>query len=386
MEQKSIYQHSSMNIRVLLIFLSIAMVAVGIYLTNHYFDVKYPTGLSGGSMCDFNSFFNCDAATHSKAATLFGVPISLFGLLLGMLLLMGLPIKSARYEATLHHILYINAIGCFILLVYSLVALGSLCPFCTVYYILSFSVLGLFFKKSTLKKPDPAFLAGFGCVFMVAGGLTLYYIGHKEKGQTALASSLISQFDRYEKLSNPTVLSPHKIAQATEDFAKAPIQLIIFSDFQCPACKVLSSMMPAISKRYEGKINILYYFFPLDNACNAEMKAAIHPLACTLAYMAQCSGSNFHKVHDDIFEHQESLSFEWIKKYSKSIAVEACMNLSETKQKVVELLEQGKQINLRSTPTLLLNGVKIEGSLPLNQFFILMDELVKRNAQNVQIR
>ena len=62
----------------------IGMIATSLYLTNHYFEVHFPTGLTGGSLCDINSFFTCSAATHSHLSNLFGVPISLFGLLIGV--------------------------------------------------------------------------------------------------------------------------------------------------------------------------------------------------------------------------------------------------------------------------------------------------------------
>jgi protein-disulfide isomerase len=224
------------------------------------------------------------------------------------------------------------------------------------------------------------FLILFAVFFAIVSGIGASVTKSKEKNQSQLAVSLIAQFDQYTKMSPPQILSPHAIAKSTEQFDAAPIQLIIFSDFQCPACKALSLMMAPIARRYEGKINILYYFYPLDSSCNAEMTMPLHPLACKLSYIAHCSGANFHTVHDQIFEQQESLSAEWTNDLVKKLGVEACINDAATKSKVVELLQQGKQFNVRSTPTMVLNGVKIEGALPLNQFYILMDELVKRHG------
>jgi protein-disulfide isomerase len=36
------------------------------------------------------------------------------------------------------------------------------------------------------------------------------------------------------------------------------------------------------------------------------------------------------------------------------------------------------KFNLRSTPTIIINGKKIEGSIPTPQFFAIFDELLKK--------
>ena len=41
----------------LLIILSVIGMAISLYLTNHYMEVKFPQGLSQASACDINSFF-----------------------------------------------------------------------------------------------------------------------------------------------------------------------------------------------------------------------------------------------------------------------------------------------------------------------------------------
>ena len=39
---------------------------------------------------------------------------------------------------------------------------------------------------------------------------------------------------------------------------------------------------------------------------------------------------------------------------------------------------QGNEFAVQSTPTFFLNNVKIEGALPLNQLYMLMDEVLAR--------
>ena len=45
---------------------------------------------------------------------------------------------------------------------------------------------------------------------------------------------------------------------------------------------------------------------------NEDVKRNVHPMACKAAYLASCLKDYFHKVHDEIFENQGSLSTEWL--------------------------------------------------------------------------
>ena len=134
---KSLFRGSSVSIHALLMLLAASMIGVSIYLTNHYFAVKFPTGLAGSAtLCDINSFFNCDTATNSPLSNIAGVPISVFGMLMGIFTFMGFVFKTDEMEGTIYQVLLLNLVGCVVLFLYSLIALGSLCPFCTLYYIL----------------------------------------------------------------------------------------------------------------------------------------------------------------------------------------------------------------------------------------------------------
>ena len=143
-QERSIIKNGTVNTHIVLIVLTLLTTGVTIYLTKHFFDVRFPTGLGGASLCDINSFLNCDAATHSNISNIFGVPIAVFGLLISIFVLSNYIFKSLKIEGSLYNILAANLVGCIILFIYSIVVLGSLCPFCTVYYILS-TALFLFF-------------------------------------------------------------------------------------------------------------------------------------------------------------------------------------------------------------------------------------------------
>lgn len=378
LKNKSFYQNKSMGLQSLLVLCALGMIGISIYLTQHYFALLSPTELSSASACNINQFFNCDKTTLSPASNLWGVPISLFGICMGVFLLNGYLFKNDETEGTHHFLAIINFMGCIALFLYSLLILKGLCPFCSIYYILSGVVFFLFLKYSDNRMPSVKWLAIYG--LLAAGVAALMFFNAKEKNDTsnALKTSLMKQFDALEKLGSPSMESPFRIASATEKFEDAPLQVSIFSDFECPACKALSELMEPLSQNYKGKINIQYFFYPLDMACNPSMTRALHVYACQAAYIAACKGDQFFEVHDHLFKNQESFSPEWLEGYAKELGVTECAAKKETKEQVTKLISVGESFNVRSTPTMIVNGVKIEGVLPLNQLRMILDSLLDR--------
>jgi protein-disulfide isomerase/uncharacterized membrane protein len=374
MKQKSIYQESSINMTIVMFILSAIMITLSVYLTDHYFKVKFPTGIDAGSLCNISSIFNCDKTTHSAASNIAGVPISVFGIIIGFLVMIGIFIKNLNFEKTVYFLLILNFVGCVALFFYSLIALGSLCPFCTLYYIISGITLFMFFKKSETYIPHPVSLVVIAVIFTGVALLTKMNVDGKLKDQSSVATSLIQQYYALPNLGEPKPASEFKVASAVN----APIKMHIFSDFECPACKALSSVMPQILARYGGKIDIQYYYYPLDNSCNPNMDRPLHQYACKAAYVATCMPTaNFGIVHDDIFHNQDRLG-AYLDEVIKNNKLESCVADAKTKEKVSSLINAATPFNISSTPTFLLNGVKIEGVLPPDQMFAIMDEIVKR--------
>ncbi len=381
-EEKSFYRGTNLSLQILGVIAAIAMVALSIYLTKHYFDVKFPTGLVGGGLCDINSFFNCDLATHSLLSNIAGVPISLLGLLTGVFILFGFLFNNERVEGTIHFLLWINAIGCAFLLVFSLVALGGLCPACTLYYLASFIALFTFYKTSNYKAISLPVFASYGAVYLIIFGITYNYVSGKEaktsEAKSKLAKGLISQFQNLPNLGSPSINSEFMMATTGQDFKEAKVRITKFSDFECPACKMLSEVLHKVSKKYEGKVAIQYFFYPLDNNCNPEMKRPMHQNACNAAYLAACLPEKFAAIEEEIFSNQQNLTTEWIEKRAKEEGVLDCYKSKETKDKIATYIKASKPFNIKSTPTFLLNGIKIEGVLPENQLSILIDHILSK--------
>lgn len=376
--KKSLTLNGITGLNFLFILNAAVMIGVSIYLTSHFYEILYPTKLGGAaSLCNISNLFNCDAATYSKLSNIAGIPISFFGIIVGLLFLFTSLMPGPALEKTASAISKYNLIGCIALFVFSIASLGSLCPFCTAYYALSGIACFLLWKHGINSwVPDFKVTAGWG-VLLIAGSVIMYQTTQsKEELNTKLSKSIVDQFRNLPSQGDPDVESPFKIHMATEKFADAPIRISIFSDFQCPFCKTVSEQIPELVRRYPENINVQYLFYPLDAKCNSNVKGRFHDHACDAAALAACDEKKFLEVHDEIFVNQDKLSHGVLADIAKSRSLTDCIENAAVKNKVVEMINQGTKFNLKSTPTIIINGKKIEGTIPNRQFFAIFDDIL----------
>lgn len=364
------------------VLISVAMVGVSIYLTNHFFQAHFPQGFEDAGLCDINSFWSCDHASLSAAGKIMNVPTSFFGIVIGLMGIVGAIFPSLLMEKTNKFFITLNAIGCLILALYSLIVLGGLCPFCTVYYALSWGAAFLFYKYSNVK-PIPDFRPSvvWGIIIIVGGFFFAKHYATKMAQKESLASQYVQKFHQLRVTGDPITDSDFRLASATEKFSDAPLRISVFSDFQCPFCKYAAQAVEEVIQAYEGKINAQYFFYPLDNACNHNVQHAMHPFACKAAALAACDKDKFKKIHDDIFENQANLSNDYLEKLAKDNGLEGCFESDEAKKKVLDAIAMGDAFSVNSTPVMIINGRKITAALEAVNLKAILDSLLKEEGK-----
>jgi predicted DsbA family dithiol-disulfide isomerase/uncharacterized membrane protein len=376
--KKTLTLRGMTGLNFLFIINAVLMIGVSIYLTSHFYETLFPSTLGGAkSLCDISTFFNCDAATYSKVSNLFGIPISFFGIIVGLLFLFSSLMPSESLEKTSSALSKYNFFGCVILFLYSLIALGSLCPFCTLYYILSFVAFFLLWKHGIQSwLPDYKVISLWGCI-LLAGSFFFYKTTQgKSDVHNKLNASIVEQFRSLPSLGDPDLESPYKVHMATKSFKDAPIRISVFSDFECPFCKVVAEQMPELIRRYPDKINIQYLFFPLDAKCNSNVKTKFHANACDAASVAACDETKFLEIHDEIFAQQKNIGSGLLIDLMNKFGLKNCLDNNLIKDKVISAINQATKYNLKSTPTIIINGKKIEGSIPSAQFFAIFEDIL----------
>lgn len=361
------------------VLVSILMIMVGAYLTNHYFELMYPTGISTGSgLCNINDFWGCDNATKSVMGTLFNVPTSIFAIIIGVCGLFASFTGKEGFERTMRLVLVLNLVACALLLAYSLIALGSLCPMCTVYYVLSAIAYFIFHKWSDYQPGLDMKAFGTFFIILLIPSVTLgYNITSRKNNQIVQAQSFVSQFASLKSYGENSFESPYKLHMATKNFSDAPIRISLYSDFQCPYCQNVATQFQAIIEEFKDHINVEYLFYPLDMTCNKEMKGSLHPYACQASYLAACDETKFAKIHDFIFANQKDINPKNLVKWEKDFGLSGCFKNTDLQDIVQQTLNAGKKYKLKSTPTMVINGKKIEGGLSTPMLRAILKSLIK---------
>ena len=91
-------------------------------------------------------------------------------------------------------------------------------------------------------------------------------------------------------------------------------------------------------------------------------------------------------VQDDsdqfLIEERERYTLGYLDNFIKSNKLESCVAAPKTKENVVALIKAADPFNIRSTPSYLINGVKIEGVLPADQMYAILHEILKSSAKH----
>lgn len=145
--------------------------------------------------------------------------------------------------------------------------------------------------------------------------------------------------------------------------ASAPVQIVEFSDFECPHCKKAQPKLEQLLNE-SSNARLVFENFPLSN---------IHKWADLAAGYADCisrsSPDKFWKFFHSVFDQQEQITDETATTKLSALATDAgvdaaavatCANSPETKARVNQQYELGVSVGVNATPTLFLNGRKIE--------------------------
>lgn len=374
------------------LFFTLTGAGFALYATNLTFKLTV-SGLTDPGGCSFNDWITCDTVLSTGSAKMFGVPVAWWGFLFyfwSFITIIFAVINSKKPfgKACAEAVLFISVISVLFtfIKIYNLITLGVICPVCVGMYISNFAIF-LFlilslkikfkdafkfesnyfksiFKKKNTEEPSPHPLR-FGVIFIWLFAMGFLGLKYYENTVVELNPSKVKLV-----LNEHYKQSPVKIN--TEDAPvtgnpEAKVKIVVFSDFQCPACKLLASNMKTIM--LENKNDVSFYFinYPLDSSINKNVMHELHKYAAISARAGVCAAQKgkFWEFHDELFENQTHLGREFLIETAVKLGMDkneftVCMDSEETRQKVISNIETAKEINVSSTPSLFINGRKVK--------------------------
>lgn len=138
--------------------------------------------------------------------------------------------------------------------------------------------------------------------------------------------------------------------------ANAPVTIVEFTDFQCPACAAMHPVLDEVLKSYGDKVRFVVRDFPLNQHENARK-------AAEAANAANAQGKFFEYIAL-LFQRQKALDIPSLKKYASELGLDrarfdAALDRGVYAAEVKQDIEDGEMYGVGSTPTIFINGVQL---------------------------
>jgi protein-disulfide isomerase len=218
-----------------------------------------------------------------------------------------------------------------------------------------------------------------------------------EKGDISLLVSKdgtrLAQFNIYDISSDPKSKIPAGDRPARGGPPTAPVLIVGYDDLECPFCGQLhAELFPALTDRYGDQVRIVYQSFPSDG----------HPWAMHAAIDTDCLGAESAPAYwaavDHIHAHaadyggterslikaQQELDATVADEGHEFHVDEAALNVCIKKQDTTlqnASIRSGVELGVIRTPTLFINGAKIEGDVPIKFVFEMVDNALKAEGE-----
>jgi predicted DsbA family dithiol-disulfide isomerase len=150
----------------------------------------------------------------------------------------------------------------------------------------------------------------------------------------------------------------------------APIAIVEFSDFQCPHCKHAQLPLEQLLSEFP-QVKLIFKHYPITRA---------HPYAQAAAQAAVAAGKQgkFWQYHDKLFHgDQEKEAPSDLERYARELKLDLPRwkkDMEAAVDKVNKDRADGEKLNVDSTPSLFINGDKIDGALPVEFLFKIIDQ------------
>jgi protein-disulfide isomerase len=157
--------------------------------------------------------------------------------------------------------------------------------------------------------------------------------------------------------------------------ANAPVEIIEFSDFECPFCLNAFPTVTQVLKAYGDRIRFVYRHYPLPNHPNA--KPAAEASACA------AEQNQFWPYHDRLFSAPGKLSAADLKQHAVELGLDtaafnACVDSHKFAQDVTADFAAGNEVGVNGTPAFFINGRAVSGAQPFSVFKRVIDEELAR--------
>lgn len=159
----------------------------------------------------------------------------------------------------------------------------------------------------------------------------------------------------------------------------APVTMVEFLDYGCGYCKRAHGTVEELLKKYEGKIRFVHRDYPLNpEGPTVNAARAVH-----------CAGdqSRFWEYHADLLVNPGTFDHDDLARRAGQIGLDAgafksCLASGRHDEAIARSAEAASDLGVNSTPTFFINGRKVSGARPIDDFVTVIDEELARSGRS----
>lgn len=399
--------------------LSLAGAAVSVALVRRH--LAFLAGSEDSGVCSLIPGADCAAIEASRFSEILGVPTAAFGAFhffaLALLAWFGWrgndeTEKRPDFEAIAALFTLAGLAASVVLAAISAVVIRAFCPFCAVVYFITLAAAlvgasrGVAEYLADAMAGIPALGRLLASFFVPRRALGLFvslalplatlalpaYLSDRARDSFKKAElPAATNADETEKLLRTYFESPPVELQFGERAlargeASAPLQIVIFTDFECQYCRRFHRAIKPVLDKYEGRFRLIYKHYPFSAECNPALQGQKmnHPHACRLAEMAQALGAmgRFWPAGEELYEIQT----ENLNPALTGLAQKAGIDFREwvghlsdpaVREQVKADITEGLRLRVVEVPTIYVNGRALKSIKPANVEKVLQAALEK---------
>jgi len=175
----------------------------------------------------------------------------------------------------------------------------------------------------------------------------------------------------------------------------AKVLVVNYDDFECPFCsRMHQTLFPEILKEYGDRVTFIYKDYPLAEihpwAIHAAVDANCLAVQSTDAYWDFADYVHANKREVDV-EKTPQARFDAIDKMTilqgqkhnlDTVKLASCVK-AQNEDAVKASMKEGDGIGVSATPTLYINGEKIDGAVPVGEVRAALDRALRDAGQPV---
>lgn len=160
--------------------------------------------------------------------------------------------------------------------------------------------------------------------------------------------------------------------------ADAPVTIVKYADFQCPACRMGFQTLEQIKKKYKDQVRVIHKNIPLPFHPQAKLAAEIYESMVILD--KKLAAQFYHEAYEKLGEwNTDDKLWKLVKKIGiNKEKVLAEIKKGEVERRLKEDSEEHTRLGFQGTPMYMINGVEFQGAPSFEQMSMIIDVVLKK--------